>query len=273
MIDPTFPVDAKIPIRPWYRLNICDRHRYNALRAFFRQPRKSHVREPRNAPFVGEIASILSYIDQPTPARDSRCVVCGLAAAGAFVCVNAQQLKHLIGRCKSSINSGFQQIDYDVVRNRAKARDALWAIIPEMRADQSSLRQWTVRCATDSSPLCFYSLYAAPILPAIAPADFTEEKRAPKPKPPPPALPVKPLSFEFNLVVSDDDDDDRDVAFHFNPLPEMQPSFSVDFLSGLDAPCQQQTDPFGFFETRGPCVAQKAAMPLSQPAKFPRDFE
>jgi hypothetical protein len=37
MIDPTFPADAKIPIRPWSTLSDYDRHRYNELRIFFRQ--------------------------------------------------------------------------------------------------------------------------------------------------------------------------------------------------------------------------------------------
>jgi hypothetical protein len=118
----------------------------------------------------------IAYVNQPTPGRDSRCVICGIAAAGGFVCVNTQQLKRLIGRCKSSVNSGFQQISYDVVRNRAKARDALWAIVPDVRADAGSLRQWTVRCATDSSPICFYSLYVAPVLPPISPRTSGSQK-------------------------------------------------------------------------------------------------
>jgi hypothetical protein len=176
MIDSSLPIDAKLPLRPWSSLTEYDRHRYNELRIFFRQQQKEHLRERKSAPFVNEIISILAYVDQPTPGRDSRCIVCGIAAAGGFVCVNTQQLKRLIGRCKSSVNSGFQQISYDVVRNRAKARDALWAIVPDVRADAGSLRQWTVRCATDSSPICFYALYVAPVLPPISPRTSGSQK-------------------------------------------------------------------------------------------------
>jgi hypothetical protein len=57
-----------------------------------------------------------------------------------------------------------------------------------------------------------------------------------------------PLHFDFNFVVSDGDDDDR--PFAFNPIAEMPPSFSVDFLSELDGPLSLPIDPFAFAEPR-----------------------
>jgi hypothetical protein len=154
-MESALSLDSKVPLRHWLELSDYDRHRYNELRLFFRQQQKDCLRERRTSPFPGEITSILAFTDQPTPGRDSRCIVAGIACLGPDIAVNTQQFKHLVGRCKSSIDGGFQQIGYDVVRNRAAARERIARIIPALRVE--SVRQWTVRCASDDASACFYS--------------------------------------------------------------------------------------------------------------------
>jgi hypothetical protein len=239
-MDSLIPTDSKIPLRHWTELSEHDRHQYNELRLFFRQQQKDCLRERRTSPFTGEIIAILAFTDQKTPGRDHRCIVSGIAGAGPFLAVNTQQFKHLVGRCKSSINSCFQQIGYDVVRNRAKARESIWSIIPELRTEPGSIRQWTVRFAGDQCHICFFSSYVPPRLLVLVPEDFVDERilpilaekkshqivtemhqivtetiRIPPPK----------VGFDFCFVESDDD-----------LFGEMQPSFSVGFLSEMERP-------------------------------------
>jgi hypothetical protein len=243
-MDSLCPTDSKIPIRHWAELSEHDRHQYNELRLFFRQQQKDCLRERRTSPFTGEIIAILAFTDQKTPGRDHRCIVSGIAGAGPFVAVNTQQFKHFIGRCKSSINSGFQQIGYDVVRNRAKARESIWSIIPELRAEPGFIRQWTVRSAGDACHMCFFSSYIPPRLPVLVPEDFIDERKAPivaepiraapqivtepirftRPAMPEPLPPPK-VGFDFCFVESDND-----------LFGDMQPSFSVGFLSEMERP-------------------------------------
>jgi hypothetical protein len=273
-----------VPVRHWTELSEYDRQRYSELRVFFRQQQKDFLRDRKSSPFGGEIVTILAFIDQSTPGRDSRCIMCGLGCAGPFLCVNTQRLKHLLGRCKSSINTSFQQIGYGVLRNRAKGRDALWAIIPELRADPGAVRQWTVRSATDSCVACFFSPFAARALPSVVQEDFIEEKKNVKPPAPEPAqwaAPLAPkvtfeqqgliqkrpgarLGFDFAFgfgAAGSDGEDDSGMAF-----PEFPASFSVDFLSGFDGAAEREADTLGGFAESNPAADQP--VPRSQSVNF-----
>jgi hypothetical protein len=230
-MDSAAPLDSKVPLHHWLELNDYDRHRYNELRLFFRQQQKDCLRERRTSPFPAEITSILAFTDQATPGRDSRCIVAGIACSGPYIAVNTQQFKHLVGRCKSSINGGFQQIGYDVVRNRAAARERITQIVPALRVE--SLRQWTVRCAGDDASVCFYSpsvLAEVATGERIVPIDDGIIPTAPEPpgrqvivaEPIRAVAPPKPRpAFEFA--------DEGESWFG-----EMQPSFSVGFLADLE---------------------------------------
>jgi hypothetical protein len=257
--------ELKVPTRQWSELTEQDRQRYQELCLFFRQQQRDLLRERRASPFAGEIVAVLSYIDQLPTGRDQRSIVCGIACGGPVVCVNIQQLKHLLGRCKSSINSCFQQAGYEVLRNRVKGRDVILAVIPALRADPSSLRQWTVRCTTEACHSCFCSAFAPAGLPAIAAGDFVEERRAaPAPAAPRAAAERPPLRFDLGFAARDNDAEG--LAF-----PELQWSFSVDVLSGLDG-ARDDDDLFGgFFEEKKP--AAKNAMPRSQSANWGFAFE
>jgi hypothetical protein len=119
---------------------------------------------------------LLEFIERSPVGVESRCILTGVAFAGAYCCVNTRQLKSLLGRSKSSINGGFQQLGY--VSVKARAAECIEAILPWLTKDVNAFRQWTVRCATGNSPFCFLAKAPVPAL-AAAPA------RAPPPAPPP----------------------------------------------------------------------------------------
>ena len=265
-MEPSFPLDPKVPVRHWTDLSDHDKRTYNELRVFFRQQQKEHLKERKTTPFASEILCILNYIEQDTPGRDDRCIVAGIGFAGPLICVNTQQLKNLVCRCKSSINSGFQQIGYDAIRTKSKAREAILAIIPELKKEPSCLRQWTVRAASDASYMCFLSWFRPPGLPEICAEDFYEERKATRL--PPPQLSVEqpfrfqPPPFQVRQVddVAFDDDEQAPVAqpkveFDFVQFqnedvaqPDLLTSLSVDFLSGFDNDFVYDFDAGGFGE-------------------------
>jgi hypothetical protein len=136
----------------WTALSADDKRSYAALRAEFRD--RKHTSTP-DTPLVFrcEIQSVMQFIGHSPIGRQDRSIVVGLAISGGIVAVNTRQLKTFIGRCKSSINGGFQQLGFDAVKTRLKAREWIIAILPSLELDQSSLRQWTVRVGRADRPL------------------------------------------------------------------------------------------------------------------------
>jgi hypothetical protein len=207
--------------------------------------------------------------------RDGRCVICGIACAGPLLCVNTQQPKHLIGHCKSSINTGFQQLGSEVVRNRTKMRNSISAVIPDLRIDPAAVRPWTVRAATDAYRLCFCSTFAAVALPVIVADDFIDERHSVKAVAAPPAAlpspPIRHVTFEpmraaqrrplprFDFGPCEGND-------YEVPFPDIAATFSVDSLSSLDSAAERDYDPLGsFFEPRSSWLGRSQSVDLGHP--------
>lgn len=246
----SIPLDPKVPIRHWTDLSDYDKQTYNDLRVHFRQQQKQHLKERKTTPFANEILCILDWVDHQPQGHDDRCIVAGIGFAGPFICVNTQQLKNLVCRCKSSINSGFQQIGYDALRDKEKVREAILAIIPDLRNEPSCLRQWTVRCVSSDAVICFRSKWCPTGLPELSTGAASEQS----PKKPATRI-LQPQSFWFQpapLMVRQvedfvDEDDTQsadekeevkktdfgalhDFIFH----DDLQSSLSSDFLAGFD---------------------------------------
>lgn len=252
-MEPSVPLDPKVPIRHWTDLSDYDKQTYNDLRVHFRQQQKQHLKERKTTPFANEILCILDWIDHQPQGHDDRCIVAGIAFAGPFICVNTQQLKNLVCRCKSSINSGFQQIGYDALRSREKVREAILAIIPALRTEPSCMRQWTVRCVSDDAFICFVSKWCPEGLPQVSREDYCDEK---SPKKPVARQLLQPQSFWFQPAplmvrqvedfVDEDDGPSEDEHVEAKSMNEsapdlatlfyddLQASLSADFLAGFD---------------------------------------
>jgi hypothetical protein len=114
---------------------------YTTLRDHFVQ-KKPAERFQNALVFRNEVQLI---IDGTPFGREERSIVCGIAVAGPLIAVNTRQLKSLIGRCKSSINGSFRQLGYLAVKTKSKARECVLVILPSLKGDPGSLRQWTVR--------------------------------------------------------------------------------------------------------------------------------
>lgn len=173
-----FQNEVKMPCHHWRLLSTEDQSTFRQLHVHFLQQQKDHLKDRRNNSFFNDILCLMKYIDYSSVRRDDRAICVGLAFSGPFVCVNTQQLKTILGRCKSSINNSFQQIGYDAVKNKSKSKEAVLAIIPSLIAEQSTLRKWTVRCASESATCCFYSYYQTPQLPFISDEDLYDDKKS-----------------------------------------------------------------------------------------------
>lgn len=170
--------EIKLPCNHWGLLSSEDQSAFRQLHVHFIQQQKDHIKDRRNNCFFNDILCLMNFIDYSSIRRDDRAICVGLAFSGPFVCVNTQQLKTILGRCKSSINNSFQQIGYDAVKNKSKSKEAVLAIIPSLIAEQNTLRKWTVRCASETANCCFYSIYHTPQLPFISDEDLYDDKKS-----------------------------------------------------------------------------------------------
>ncbi|OHS93058.1 hypothetical protein TRFO_12071 [Tritrichomonas foetus] len=170
--------EMKVPRNHWNQLTSEDQATFKQLHIHFLQQQKEHIKERKTSFFFNDVLMLMKYIDYTALRRDDRAICTGLAFSGPFACVNTQQLKIILGRCKSSINNSFQQIGYDAVKNKSKSREAVLAIIPSLITEQNTLRKWTVRCVSENATCCFLSYYRAPQLPFITDEDLYDEKKS-----------------------------------------------------------------------------------------------
>lgn len=171
-------LDLKVPRNHWTALSREDQASFMQLHLHFIRQQKEHLKDRRNNTFFTDIQCLLQFIEYSPLRKDDRAICVGLACSGPFVCVNTQQIKIILGRCKSSINNSFQLIGYEAVKTKGKSRDAILAIIPALQNEQNTLRKWTVRCASETSTCCFVSRFQMVDLPFISDDDLYDEKKS-----------------------------------------------------------------------------------------------
>jgi hypothetical protein len=225
------PSDVVHPPAHWSSLCQDDKTEFLRLRHHFHQTQKGSVKDKRLISFAHEMTSILQFLDRSDAGFEQRSILTGIAFAGPFICVNTRQLKDLLGRCKSSINGSFQQLGYVAVRTKSKARTCVLSMLPGLVNEPNVLRQWTVRGASDDSQICFVSRFQPEPLPKITPEDLVDD-RPPVGKPvrtgyrPQPVVGPQPKHRQYDFDIAPFPEDLR--------LPDMAPSFAVEFLSAAD---------------------------------------
>ena len=137
------------PMLFWNSLSNDDKTAYLNLKESFHGGNGTIQKSRHQASFKKDLYTIHSYIERRTENIDIRSIVCGIHFSGKFVCVNTRQLKYLLGRCKSSINNGLQQLGYISAKNRVK--QVIVSVLPSLLHEGTVLRQWTLRCAENDS--------------------------------------------------------------------------------------------------------------------------
>ena len=180
-----------------------DKAGYQELRkslqsAFSLAPRSSKISDS----FESVVEQLRRYIicgDASAELR--RSLVCGIMWIDNVVAINTRQLCIIVGKCKSSVNSGLQAIGYTTIPTDANTATALTKAFPFMKSDFGEMRQWTFRLMPVTSK----------DMAAYEPSNFS---------PPPDDL---PLSSHFSL---DMDGMLEPLAFQGQNL--IAPDFSLD---------------------------------------------
>lgn len=162
----------------WDRLTADDKSEFIRLRNQLHSYQKPTGKDPRVVTFRKELLSVLQFTERDEAHREERCILTGIAFAGPLICVNTRLLKNFLGRCKSSINGGFQQMGYVAIRTKGKARTCIVTVMRPLTSDPALLRQWTVRGASPHAESCFLSSFNVSLLPEITQNDLNFDNRS-----------------------------------------------------------------------------------------------
>lgn len=139
-------VFPEVPGFIWQRLGDNGRNEFTALWNSFR---KDTLRSQTGI-FKSELEAIRSYVSKVPAEVIDRSIICGVFFAPNFICVNNRALKLLLGRCKSSINVGFQNLGYHSAKTHV--RKMILNEMPILKCYPNLARQWTIRYLISAAP-------------------------------------------------------------------------------------------------------------------------
>lgn len=140
---------SAIPLDPlpnhWCLLTEEDQHEYLILRSQFHEAIAKSRRGERIDVFVQRLKTIRSFISKDPATLWKRAIVCGVMFLNSALAINIQQLRILMGKCKSSINGSLQQLGYVSKPSTHEIDQEMTRMIPLLKDDHSEMKKWTIR--------------------------------------------------------------------------------------------------------------------------------
>lgn len=170
----------------WQLVSASDLSDYFKMRKeFYDSMRKSKKGEKLDG-FLDKLRAIKRYIDRNAIDNWKRSVICGVFFLDGGLAINIQQLKLLLGKCKSSINGSLQQLGYVAQSPGSNLEKILFANVPLFHGDRTELKRWTIRDDTGKNEL------TETLTPSSQ--SVSESQKVPlRPLPPPPPPPAANL--------------------------------------------------------------------------------
>jgi hypothetical protein len=131
--------------RHWELLVPEDQQEYLMLRAQFHEEILKSRRGERIDVLVQRLKSIRSFINRDVLSQWKRSLVCGIIFLDNALGINIQQLRNLLGKCKSSINGSLQQLSYVAKPSTREIDSEIARSIPVLKNDRAELKKWTIR--------------------------------------------------------------------------------------------------------------------------------
>ena len=167
----------------WRDLSEIDKQGFLTLQRDIQSDQEQSRPERRMAFLTTAIQKVLRYIDWSPTGREIRAIACGVCVAGRVLCINTRQLSKLIGKCKSSVNSHLQQMEYRSIRTKIKTRQCLEAVLPVLGQQPEVMKQWTVRVVGHNAAFCFVSSFPSDKLPPLTNEDLESPEPTQEPHP------------------------------------------------------------------------------------------
>ena len=135
-----------VPIPQYFdRLSDADKKEYFELQKQISNPFCKNRRNRSLEAFKNVINLIHSYVVRNDEGDKDRSLVCGALWLDSGIAINTHQLSIISGRCKSSINGGFQALGYGTIPSGADCTNEILSHFPFMKKNFQEFRQWTIR--------------------------------------------------------------------------------------------------------------------------------
>jgi hypothetical protein len=135
----------------WELLNPSDQQEYLKLRQTLALQGAKTKRSKATDGLYEILKLVRSFVVRGEPDDSARGLVCGIVWLENGIAINTHQLRLTSGKCKSSINAGFQGMGYGTIPSGADVSAELVKHFPFMNNQFGLLRQWTVRQKVDES--------------------------------------------------------------------------------------------------------------------------
>lgn len=139
------PPAENMPLH-WETLTKTDCEDYVNLRTSFQDRIKNKKKGESLDSFANNLIKIEKFIDRTSEDREKRAKVCGIVFSENEIAINIQQLRILLGKCKSSINGSLQQLGYTLLPQNVAADKELLDKMPFYLKDKGESKKWTIRC-------------------------------------------------------------------------------------------------------------------------------
>lgn len=155
----------------WHVLNSNDQSEYMKLKEKI-SPLTLRASKSKIAENYLMILELLkNYIVRGDEDDWKRSLVCGIFWTGSKkIVINTKHLAALFGKCKSSVNNGFQEIKYYTAPFTPEIASTIMKLFPFMKDNCNETRQWTprmaaseVNCTDIFEPMIQMSSYMSPI--------------------------------------------------------------------------------------------------------------
>jgi hypothetical protein len=149
-------MDGLLPIPPipapgmqlpsyWALLDETDKLAYTTMRQGLSSSACKHRRHHATEINKDILATIHGFVMRNDNENWKRALVCGICWLPDAIAINTRQLRLLLSKCKSSINSMFQSLGFTAVPTTTDYGSALAAAFPLIKDNFAELRQWTIR--------------------------------------------------------------------------------------------------------------------------------
>lgn len=128
-------------------LSPADKLEYESLAALLKEQGALPLRDRRIKTFDDELEEIKKYSCRSDSSDARRALVCGIFWFPDGVCINTRQLRLLVSKSKSAINTALAKLGYEPFPPRQKAEEQrkLLELLPMLKNNITASRQWTIR--------------------------------------------------------------------------------------------------------------------------------
>ncbi|OHS94733.1 hypothetical protein TRFO_10867 [Tritrichomonas foetus] len=132
----------------WQLLSSPDAEEYFRIRGAFSMENGKSKKGERKESFVNSLKVIRSFVEKGDANDWKRGVVCGIVFLEKTIAINIQQLRLLLGKCKSSINGSLQQLGYASLPPGREMFEEFLKKVPCFQKESAELKKWTLREST-----------------------------------------------------------------------------------------------------------------------------